>query len=135
PPAKAPAAAGAAQAPAASAAAPADNLARIGIEDFAKVDMRVGEVRTAEKVPGADRLLKLTVDIGTEVRQIVAGIAAVYRPDELVGRKVIIVANLQPRKLRGLESNGMVVAAAAGEHGAPVLVTVPADTPNGARLR
>lgn len=135
PPAKAPAAPAAAQASAASAAAPADNLARIGIEDFAKVDMRVGEVRTAEKVPGADRLLKLTVDIGTEVRQIIAGIAAVYLPDELVGRKVIIVANLQPRKLRGLESNGMVVAAAAGEHGAPVLVSVPADTPNGARLR
>lgn len=118
------------------AAIPADpaGTARIGIEEFAKVDMRVGEVKTAEKVPGADRLLKLTVDIGAEVRQIVAGIATAYRPEELVGRKVVIVANLQPRKLRGLESNGMVVAA-AGEHGAPVLVSVPPETPNGARLR
>lgn len=108
---------------------------RIGIEDFAKVDLRVGQVVTAEKVKGADKLLRLTVDIGTEIRQIVAGIAEVYDPATLPGRKVVIVANLAPRKLRGLESNGMIVAAAAGEKGAPTLVSVPDDTPNGARLR
>ncbi len=135
--------AAAAAAPAVPAASPAagdaaagsEGVARIGIEDFAKVDMRVGEVKTAEKVQGADRLLRLTIDIGSEVRQVIAGIAAAYAPDTLVGRKVVVVANLQPRKLRGLESNGMVVAAAVGDHGTPVLVSVPADTPNGARLR
>ncbi|MGH9534329.1 MAG: methionine--tRNA ligase [Terriglobales bacterium] len=129
--------ASAAPPPAPTTSAPPANegVARIGIEDFAKVDMRVGEVKTAEKVQGADRLLRLTVDIGSEVRQIVAGIATAYAPEALIGRKVIIVANLQPRKLRGLESNGMVVAAAMGEQGAPVLVSVPAETPNGARLR
>ncbi|HUX68465.1 MAG TPA: methionine--tRNA ligase subunit beta, partial [Terriglobales bacterium] len=108
---------------------------KIGIEDFAKVDLRVGEVLTAERIKGADKLLKLTVDIGTEVRQIVAGIAAAYDPATLPGRKVVIVANLAPRKLRGVESNGMIVAAAVGEAGTPQLVGVPADTPNGARLR
>ena len=97
--------------------------------------MRVGEVLSAERIAGADKLLKLRVDIGSEVRQIVAGIALAYTPESLVGRKVVIVANLAPRKLRGVESQGMVVAASAGDHGAPVLVSVPAETPNGSRLR
>jgi methionyl-tRNA synthetase len=97
--------------------------------------MRVGTVVTAEKVQGADKLLKLTVDIGTEVRQIVAGIALAYDPASLPGRKVVIVANLAPRKLRGLESNGMIVAASYGDAGTPALVSVPAETPNGARLK
>ena len=109
--------------------------ARIAIDDFARVDMRVGQVKTAERVKGTDKLLKLTVDIGSEVRQIVAGIAEVYQPEMLVGRKVVIVVNLAPRKLRGLESNGMVVAATVGEAGKPVLVSVPDDVPNGSRLR
>src|SRR5207302_11286661 len=87
----------------------------ITIDDFAKVELRVGLVKTAEKVKGADKLLKLEVDIGTEVRQIVAGIALAYEPEKLIGRKVVIVANLAPRKLRGLESNGMIVAASFGE--------------------
>ncbi len=113
---------------------PAD-ASRIAIADFARVDMRVGQVQTAERVKGADKLLKLTVDIGSEVRQIVAGIAEVYPPEALVGRKVVIVANLAPRKLRGIESNGMVVAATVGEAGKPVLVSVPEDVPNGSRLR
>ncbi len=125
------------EAPAApvAAAAVVTPAEKIGIEDFAKVDMRVGEVLTAERIKGADKLLKLTVDIGSEVRQIVAGIAAAYDPATLPGRKVVIVANLAPRKLRGVESNGMIVAAAVGEAGTPQLVGVPADTPNGARLR
>jgi len=95
----------------------------------------VGQIQTAEKIKGADKLLRLTVDIGSEVRQIVAGIAEAYAPETLPGRKVVIVANLAPRKLRGVESNGMIVAAAVGDKGTPVLVTVPDDTPNGARLR
>ncbi len=117
------------------AAAATSSDERITIEDFARVDMRVGQVKTAERVKGTDKLLKMTVDIGSEVRQIVAGIAEVYPPEALVGRKVVIVVNLAPRKLRGIESNGMVVAATVGEGGKPVLVSVPDDVPNGSRLR
>ena len=85
---------------------------KIDIEDFVKVDLRVGQVLSAERVKGADKLLHLKVDIGEpEPRTIVAGIAKAYEPEQMVGRKVVIVANLQPRKLRGIESNGMIVAA------------------------
>jgi methionyl-tRNA synthetase len=107
----------------------------ISIEDFAKVDMRVGEVKSAEHVPGASKLLKLMVDIGTEVRQLVAGIAEYYQPENLVGTKVVVVTNLQPRKLRGVESNGMIVAASVGDRGRPVLVTFKEEVDNGARLK
>jgi methionyl-tRNA synthetase len=107
----------------------------ISIEDFAKVDMRVGEVKAAERVPGAAKLLKLMVDIGTEVRQLVAGIAECYQPESLIGMKVVVVTNLPPRKLRGVESNGMIVAATVGEQGRPVLVTFNEDVENGARLK
>jgi methionyl-tRNA synthetase len=108
---------------------------KITIDDFAKVEMRVGEVLSAEPVPGAQRLLKLMVDIGREVRQVVAGIAEQYQPQQLVGMKVVLVANLQPRKLRGVESNGMVLAASVGEEGRPVLCTFQEDVPKGARLK
>jgi len=108
---------------------------RITIDDFAKVELRVGEVKTAEKVKGADKLLKLQVDIGSEVRTIVAGIAEKYAPENIVGMKVVIVANLQPRKLRGIESNGMIVAASIGEKGLPVLASFLEDVPVGARLK
>lgn len=107
----------------------------IEIDDFAKVELRVGEVKTAERIPKADKLLKLTVDIGTEVRQILAGIAEYYEPESLVGRKIVIVANLKPRKMRGLESQGMLLAASVGEEDRPVLVTFTEDVPNGARLK
>jgi methionyl-tRNA synthetase len=117
-----------------AAAAGAADATKISIEDFAKVEMRVGVVRSAEKVVGADKLLKVMVDIGDQVRQIVAGIATAYRPEELVGRKVVIVANLAPRKLRGVESNGMIVAASAPD-GKPVLCTFTEDVPVGARLK
>jgi methionyl-tRNA synthetase len=120
--------------PAPAAAAGAADATKISIEDFAKVEMRVGVVRSAEKVVGADKLLKVMVDIGDQVRQIVAGIATAYRPEELVGRKVVIVANLAPRKLRGVESNGMIVAASAPD-GKPVLCTFTEDVPVGARLK
>ena len=129
-PATTPPAAGAAGG-APGAAAPA----RIAIDDFLKVEMRVGQVKTAERVAGADKLLKLMVDIGDEVRQIVAGIATVYKPEDLVGRKVAVVVNLQPRKLRGVESNGMILAASAGPEGSPVLAGFLEDVPVGARLK
>ena len=109
---------------------------KIGIEDFAKVEMRVGQIKTAERIIGADKLLKLTVDIGTEIRQICAGIAQYYEPEKLVGRKVAVVVNLAPRKLRGVESNGMIVAAAVGPEGRPVLAGFPdEDVEVGARLK
>jgi len=108
---------------------------KITIDDFAKVDMRVGEVLSAEPIPGAKKLLKLMVDIGTEVRQVCAGIAEHYQPEQLVGMKVVLVTNLEPRKLRGIESNGMIVAATAGDEGRPVLATFKEDVPKGARLK
>jgi methionyl-tRNA synthetase len=115
------------------AAAPAD--ARIAIDDFAKVELRVGLVLSAERVKGADKLMHMKVDIGEpEPRTIVAGIAEAYTPAELVNRKVVIVANLQPRKLRGIESNGMIVAASV-EGGKPVLAGFHEDIPVGARLK
>jgi methionyl-tRNA synthetase len=118
----------------AAAATPAAG-GKISIEDFAKVEMRVGQVKAAEKVKGADKLLRLEVDIGTEVRQVVAGIAEAYAPESLIGRKVVLVVNLAPRKLRGLESNGMIVAASVGEKGSPVLAAFLEDVPVGARLK
>ncbi len=114
---------------------PAARPATITIDDFAKVELRVGQVQVAERVKGADRLLRLEVNIGDEVRQIVAGIAEAYEPEKLIGRKVVIVANLQPRKLRGLESNGMIVAASLGEKGKPVLAGFLEDIEIGARLK
>jgi methionyl-tRNA synthetase len=114
---------------------PAARPATITIEDFAKVELRVAQVLVAEPVKGADRLLRLEVSLGDEVRQIVAGIAGAYEPEKLIGRKVVIVANLQPRKLRGLESNGMIVAASVGEKGKPVLAGFLEDIEIGARLK
>jgi len=108
---------------------------KITIDDFLKVELRVGQIRVAEKVKGADKLLRMEVDLGTEVRQIVAGIAKAYEPEKLIGRKVVIVANLQPRKLRGLESNGMIVAASLGDEGQPVLAGFLEDVPVGAKLK
>jgi methionyl-tRNA synthetase len=115
------------------AAVPAANE-KISIDDFAKIELRVGVVKVAERVPKADKLLRLEIDIGTEVRQVLAGIAEAYSPETLLGRKVVIVANLAPRKLRGMESNGMIVAASL-EGGKPVLAGFLEDVPVGARLK
>jgi len=128
---EAPAAPATAAGKAAAAAVPDG---KISIDDFAKIELRVGQVKVAEKVKGADKLLRLEVDIGTEVRQLVAGIAEAYAPETLIGRKVVIVANLAPRKLRGLESNGMIVAASL-EGGKPVLAAFLEEVPIGARLK
>ena len=108
----------------------------ITIDDFAKVELRAATVLEAEKVPKADKLLCLVVDLGeAQPRQILAGIAQHYAPEDVVGRKIIVVSNLAPRKLRGLESNGMLLAASVGEDGRPVLATFTEDVPNGARLK
>ena len=120
--------------PAAAATEPPQEP-KIKFEDFMKVEMRVGEVKSAERVPKTDRLLHLMVDIGEpEPRSIVAGIAEAYEPESLIGRKVVIVANLKPRKMRGVESNGMIVAASV-DGGKPVLAGFHEDVPAGAPLR
>jgi methionyl-tRNA synthetase len=111
-------------------------VTHIDITDFAKIDLRVGEVKTAERIPKADKLLLITVDIGEEKpRQILAGIAQYYEPEKLIGRKIVVVANLKPRKLRGYESQGMLLAASIGDEGKPVIATFAEDVPNGARLK
>jgi methionyl-tRNA synthetase len=118
------------EAPAPAAASP-----KIPIGDFVKVDLRVGLVLSAERVKGADKLIRMSVDIGEpQPRTIVAGIAEAYAPEALVNRKVVIVANLEPRKLKGIESNGMIVAAST-EGGKPVLAGFHEDIPVGARLK
>ena len=122
----------------ATSAAPAapEGIAYIGIEDFLKVELRVGQILTAEPVPKADKLLRFTIDLGeAEPRQVLAGIAQYYEAEKLIGRKVIVVANLAPRKLRGFESQGMILAASIGDEGKPVLAGFLEDIPNGAKLK
>jgi methionyl-tRNA synthetase len=125
-------AAAAALSPASAVSAGADG--RIAIDDFMRVELRVAKVLEAEAVPKSKKLIKLKVDVGTEQRTIVAGIAEAYQPEQLVGRTIVIVANLKPAKLMGIESNGMVLAASP-EGGLPSLVAVDPSLPAGARVR
>jgi methionyl-tRNA synthetase len=104
----------------------------IDIGDFQKIELRTGKVVRAEKVPKADRLLKLEVDIG-EIRTVVAGIAQQYRPEDLVGKQVVIVANLKPAKIMGIESRGMLLAAAGKQ--VEALATLDREVAPGIRLR
>ena len=127
---KAGAAAAGAPAEAALAASP---TARITIDEFKRLDLRVAEVVAAEAVPKSKKLLKLTVRLGEETRTLVAGIAEHYRPEALVGRKVVVVANLEPATLMGVTSNGMVLAGSAGE--ALALLALDRDLPSGAKVR
>ncbi len=115
-------------------ATPTQERSHITIDDFTKVELRVAQILVAERVPKADKLLRLEVDLGYEKRQILAGIAQYYEPEKLIGRKIVIVANLAPRKMRGLESNGMLLAASL-EGGAPVLAGFLEEVPLGARLK
>jgi methionyl-tRNA synthetase len=108
---------------------------QIAIDDFVKVDLRVAQIVVAERIPKADKLLRLEVDLGYEKRQILSGIAEWYTPEELVGRKIVVIANLAPRKMRGLESHGMLLAASHGENGKPVLATFGEEIALGSRLR
>ena len=118
----------------ASAAAVAATDGRIAIDDFMKVELRVAKILEAEAVPKSKKLIKMKVDVGTEQRTIVAGIAEAYQPDQLVGRTIVIVANLKPAKLMGIESNGMVLAASP-EGGLPSLLAVDPALPAGSRVR
>ena len=113
---------------------PAGVDARISIDDFMKVELRVAKVLAAERVPKSKKLLKLSVDVGTEQRTVVAGIAESYEPEALVGRTIAIVFNLQPAKLMGIESNGMVLAASP-DGGKAVLVSFEEPLAPGTRVR
>lgn len=117
----------------AEAAKPTDAKEEILIDDFAKVELRVGQVTACEKHPNADKLLILQLDMGYEQRQVVSGIAKYYQPEEMVGKKVIVVANLKPVKLRGVMSQGMILAASHGEE--LTLATVDPSMPNGAIVK
>jgi methionyl-tRNA synthetase len=117
-----------------ASAPPADSAAaRISIGDFAKVELRVAEVLAAEKVAKSKKLLKLTIRVGAETRTLVAGVAEHYAPDALVGRKVVIVANLEPATLMGIESNGMVLA--ASHEGTTSILTLDKDVPSGSKVK
>ena len=138
-PASAPAEASTSAAPSAAppdkpAEKPSASPEKIGIDDFMKVDLRVAKVLAAEKVPNSRKLVKLSIDVGTEQRTLVAGIAEAYEPEQLVGRTIVMVFNLKPAKLMGIESNGMVLAASP-EGGKPTLVAFDADVPPGTRVR
>ena len=119
-------------APATAPAAP--GTSKITIDDFMKVDLRVAKVLTAERVPKSKKLVKLTLDLGYEQRTLAAGIAEAYEPEALVGRHVVIVANLQPRAIMGIESNGMVLAASPDD-GKPMLIAIDGDATPGTRVR
>ena len=105
----------------------------ITYDEFKKMDIRIGKIISAEKVEGADKLVKLQVDLGNETRQIIAGIAQVYTSEELVGKEVPVLVNLQPKKLRGLESQGMILA--ADQDGKPVLLTPDKEVPPGSIVK
>jgi methionyl-tRNA synthetase len=104
------------------------------IDEFQKSDLRVGKIVSAERVEGSEKLLKLQVDIAEpEPRQILSGIAKAYAPEDLVGKSVVIIANLEPRMMMGMESNGMLLAA-HGEGGTPVIIQPVSDVPPGAKI-
>ena len=123
----------------APSAAPADSEPEIAIDDFLKIELRVAQILVAERIPKADKLLRLEVDLGPnfnpQKRQILSGIAQWYTPEELVGRRIAVVANLAPRKMRGLESHGMLLAASAGPDDKPVLASFGEDVALGSRVR
>ena len=104
----------------------------ISIDEFAKVKLKTAKVLTAERVENADKLLKLSIEVGGETRQLVAGVAQFYTPEEMVGKTIVIVANLKPAVIRNIESCGMLLAAKAGKRLA--LVTVEGDMPSGASI-
>ena len=105
----------------------------IDIETFSRIELRVARVLSAESVPNTDKLLRLEIDLGSEQRQLVAGIAKVYEPSALVGKTIVIVANLKPARIRGVESRGMLLAADAGD--GPVVATFDSPVPPGTRVR
>ncbi len=111
-----------------------EGIARIGIDDFSKVSLKIAQIKTCEKVEKSDKLLKLMLNDGEGLRQVVSGIAKWYTPEDLVGKKIILVANLKPAKLRGVESNGMILAADV-EDGAAKVLFVDDSIPAGSKIR
>lgn len=116
------------------AAVAPEGPAEITIDDFAKLDLRTAKVTAAEKVEKTDKLLKLSVDLGSEQRTIVSGISQYYSPEDMVGRTVIVIANLKPAKIRGIESHGMLLAASDADRTMLSLVTAP-DLPAGCKVK
>lgn len=106
---------------------------QITIQQFFETDLRVAKILSVERIPNADKLLKLVVDLGDEQRQLVAGIAQAYRPEELEGKRIVVVVNLQPARIRGVESNGMLLA--ADLDGRPILATFEEEIPAGTKVR
>jgi methionine--tRNA ligase beta chain len=104
----------------------------INFDDFKKVELKVAKVLSAERVEGSEKLLKLSLDLGTEQRQIVAGVGKAYSPETIIGMEIVIVANLEPRALMGVESNGMLLAASDAE---PVLLVPHKEVPPGTGIR
>jgi len=102
---------------------------RIKFEDFQKIDLRVGKILEAQKIEGSEKLLKLIVDLGNEKRQLVAGIAKYYEPENLIGKEIVVVTNLEPKKIMGVESQGMLLA--ADVNGEPVILIPEKEVPPG----
>jgi methionyl-tRNA synthetase len=119
----------------ASGQMPAGAGDRISIDEFSRIDLRTARIVAADRVPKSKKLMRLEIDLGTERRQIVAGIATRYAPEDLVGRSIVVVANLKPATLMGVESNGMVLAATRPDTGEPVLLSIDGDVPPGARVK
>jgi methionyl-tRNA synthetase len=107
----------------------------ISYEDFEKLDLRVGEIIDVEEIAGADKLYKLTIDVGEETRTVCAGIKEYYSKDDLKGKKIILLANLAPRKLKGIESQGMLLAAVTENHEEVVLLSPESEIGNGSNVR
>ena len=108
----------------------------VSIKDFMNFDLRVAEILTAERVPGADKLLKLTIDIGPEQRTLVAGIALAYQPEDLPGKKIVVITNLEPATIRGVRSEGMLLAGSIpGDDTTVALLTPEKPLPNGAKVK
>ena len=105
----------------------------ITFDDFKKIDMRIGKILSAEKVEGTDKLMKIEIDLGTEKRQLVAGIADMYEPHLLIGKEIPVLMNLEPRKIRGIESQGMILAVDVG--GKPVIMHPDREVPPGSTIR
>ena len=108
-------------------------MENINFEEFQKIDLRVGKIIEAEKIEGTDKLLKLKVDLGEEKRQLVAGITKFYQPEDLIGKEIVVVANLEPKILRGIESQGMLLA--GDVKGKPVLLKPDQEVPPGTKIR
>jgi methionyl-tRNA synthetase len=114
-------------------AAPRDDSDRIEVADFARLDLRAAKITAAEKIAGSKKLVKLQVDLGSESRQVVAGIAQTHRPEDLVGKTVVVVANLKPARLMGTESNGMVLAGSVDDRA--VLCVFEGEVAPGTKVR